>query len=173
MILSMKLRLVVRFSLKCVYVQLVEAAKEGDKTLTSASSKELEKRGWKASLKNTSAAYLTGLLIGERARTLGIETAILDLGLKRPSTGAKAFAVLKGANDAGLRVPYNDRVLPSEERIRGLHIVGYAKERLEEETQQYSGLFSHYLINNLKPEQLDEHFEDIKRTILHATEVEK
>jgi large subunit ribosomal protein L18 len=173
MILSTQLRLVIRFSLRHVQAQLVEATKEGDKTLTAAHSKELEKVGWKGSLKNTSAAYFTGLLIGKKARAIGVKTAILDLGLKRPSTGAKAFAVLKGANDAGLQVPFSDQVLPSEERIHGLHIVAHAKERLKEETQEYSGLFTQYLHRNLKPEHLDEHFDDVKKKMLQEDGVEK
>jgi large subunit ribosomal protein L18 len=173
MVLSTKLRLVIRFSLRHIQAQLVEATKVGDVTLAAAHSKEVEKAGWKGSLKNTSAAYLTGLLIGKKALALGIETAILDLGLKRPTAGAKVFAVLKGANDAGLRIPHSGRVLPKEDRIQGLHVVTYAKEQLDGVTLRYNGLFTQYLRRSLKPEHLDQHFNDVKKNVLHMVEVEK
>jgi hypothetical protein len=32
------------------------------------------------------------------------------------------YAALKGAIDAGLKIPYNEEILPSEDRIKGEHI---------------------------------------------------
>lgn len=82
---------------------------------------------------NYAAAYATGLLLARRhlkALNLddiykGVEevngedynveqegqnpnpfTAVLDVGLARTSTGAKIFAVLKGATDGGLNIPH-------------------------------------------------------------------
>src|SRR3989344_8275334 len=77
MLKSRTLRLVIRKSDKFISAQLVNYADNGDKTLASAHSSELEGLGWKHGAKNTSAAYLTGLLLGRRA---GGKEAILDIG---------------------------------------------------------------------------------------------
>lgn len=161
-------RLVVRFSSKYVYAQLAEATVSGDKILASACSKELEKLGWKASHQNTSAAFLTGLLLGKRALATGVKEAILDIGLRKSSTGARVFAVLKGVVDAGLQVPHDEAILPSEERVKGEHIASYAKKMLEEDKQHYERVFSRYLSRSLKPEQLAEHFQNVKDNVLNT-----
>jgi len=168
MILSGMPRLVVRFSLKYVYVQLTEASMSGDRILASACSKELEKFGWRASYGNTSAAYLTGLLLGKRVLAIGVEDAILDIGLRKPSAGARVFAVLKGVIDAGLKVPCDERVLPSEERIKGEHIASYAGKISEEDQQRYRRQFSQYLSRGLDTERLTDHFDHVRDNVLSA-----
>jgi large subunit ribosomal protein L18 len=160
-------RLVVRLSLKYIYVQIAKAYRAGDKILVTACSKELHKYGWKASCKNVPAAYLVGLLLGSRAKILGVEDAILDLGLKKPSSGARAFAVLKGVLDAGLKVPCDDQILPSEERIRGIHIASYAKKMFIE-PQDHQILFSRYISRGFSPTQLTDHFHLIRKNVLKA-----
>ncbi|MFH0748456.1 MAG: 50S ribosomal protein L18 [Candidatus Bathyarchaeota archaeon] len=169
MMRSGKIRLVVRISSEYVYAQLIEFAIKGDNVLESVCSKELKKLGWEASYSNTSAAYLTGLLLGKKACEKGIKDAILDIGLKRPSSGAKIFAVLKGALDAGLEVPHDEQILPTEERLRGNHIASYANILREEDSQRYEKLFSTYLSKGLKPEQLPERFDDTKKSILNLS----
>jgi len=128
LLLSKKPRLVVRKSLKYIRVQIVEFAKEGDKTLASASSKELKKFGWKFAFDNLPAAYLTGLLIGKKSLEKGIKEAVLDLGLYPSTKGSRIYVVVKGAKDAGLKVPVSEEVLPSEERTKGLHIANYLEK---------------------------------------------
>ena len=54
----------------------------------------LSKFGWKGDENNTSAAYLLGLIVGYKARAKGIKEAILDIGLHRPTPGARVFAVM-------------------------------------------------------------------------------
>ena len=80
------------------------------------------------------------------------------------------FAVLKGVIDVGLKVPYDKRILPSEERIRGEHIASYAKKLLEEDQERYRRMFSRYLSKGLKPEQLPDYFENARNNILNAEE---
>jgi len=128
LLLSKKPRLVVRRSLKYILAQIVEFAKQGDKTLVQASSKELKKLGWEFSCDNLPAAYLTGLLIGKKALAKGIKEAILDSGLYASTKGNRIYAVVKGAKDAGLKVPVDESILPSEERIKGLHIASYLEK---------------------------------------------
>jgi large subunit ribosomal protein L18 len=171
MILSEVPRLVVRGSLKHTSVQLIEALPVGDRTLVSSCSKEVsEKFGWKAYCGNLPAAYLVGFLLGHKALSLGIDRAILDIGLKRPSKGMRAFAVLKGAVDAGLNMRHGERIMPLESRIKGRHIASYAKKLAEEDPKLYEKTFSRYLKRNLKPEQLTEHFEEVENSIANAFE---
>jgi large subunit ribosomal protein L18 len=121
--LSGKIRLVTRISNKNIITQMVEFNPDGDKTLVSANTNELTKKfGWKGARRNTTAAYLTGLLIGTRAKEKKIGEAILDIGLRSPVKGSLIYAVLKGAVDAGLNIPHSEEVLPAENRIKGEHL---------------------------------------------------
>lgn len=160
-------RLVVRPTLKNIHVQIVETGEEGDRTVASASSKELRKFDWKGGTGNVPAAYLTGLLAGKRAIAKGISRAVLDLGPRRATAGSRAFAALKGALDAGLEVPHGEGVLPQESRIRGEHIASYAKLLLESKGG-YGGSFSLYLKAGLEPERIPDQFDRVKSAILAA-----
>jgi len=120
---SKKPRIVVRKSLRAIRVQFVEYSAQGDRVLASALSNELTKEyGWKYSVSNTPAAYLTGFLAGKRAREKGIEQGVLDIGLYHPSVGSTLFASLKGVLDAGITCPHDAQMLPKEERIYGVHL---------------------------------------------------
>ncbi|MFA5101656.1 MAG: 50S ribosomal protein L18 [Candidatus Thermoplasmatota archaeon] len=120
---SKKPRIVVRKSLKAIRVQFVEYNPQGDKILASAISNELVKEyGWKYSVSNTPAAYLTGFLAGKRAKEKGIEHGVLDIGLYHPTVGGTLFASLKGVLDAGIECPHDGQMLPKEERIYGIHL---------------------------------------------------
>lgn len=165
-ILSGKPRFVVRTSNKHTIVQIVEAKVKGDEVLASAYSKELtSKYGWKGGCGNLPAAYLTGLLAGIRAIRAGISEAVLDIGLKRATGGARVFAALKGGLDAGLEIPHSDEILPSPERIRGEHIASYA-EMLSETPEVYEIRFSQYLRNGLKPQDIPSHFDEVKSKLM-------
>jgi large subunit ribosomal protein L18 len=117
--------MVVRRTNRHVIVQLVTAEMDGDKTLVSANSAELEKYGYTGATANTPAAYLTGMLFAAKAKKAGQVRAILDIGLNRATPGARVFAALKGAVDAGLEIPYGEGIFPSEERLMGAHIAAY------------------------------------------------
>lgn len=164
---SGKLRLVVRRSLRNMLVQIVEYKPKSDRILMTIMTKHLRKFGWKGG-NNVSAAYLTGLLAGFEALRRGIKEAILDLGLQRSTPGNKIYAVVKGCNDAGLKVPVGERVLPSEDRIRGKHIEEYAKILKETDAERYQRQFSGYLKNDLKPEEFTKHFEEVKNKIIET-----
>ena len=115
-------RLVVRRTLTKTIVQVAEYSPEGDRVLAQATSQELAKMGWTASASNVPAAYLTGLLAAKRAAAAGVEEAVLDGGLGKPSRGGKIYSALQGALDGGLWVPHGEEVLPDEDRIRGGHL---------------------------------------------------
>ena len=121
MIKSEKIRVVIRRSLSNIIVQFVDYDAKGDKTLVSAFSTELKKYGWTRT-GNVPASYLTGLLAGKRAKDKKIEEAILDLGLQTSTKGSRIYAALKGILDAGVNVPHSEKILPDENRIKGVHI---------------------------------------------------
>ncbi len=105
-----------------IYCQIHEAKLEGDKVIASASSKELQKFGWKGAWRNMPAAYLTGLLLGARALAKGVASAILYLGVKPYVRGSRIPALVKGVIDAGVDVPIDPETLPNEDRLSGKHI---------------------------------------------------
>ncbi|MDI6841983.1 MAG: 50S ribosomal protein L18 [Methanothermobacter wolfeii] len=162
MIETGKSRLVVRITTYHVIAQIINVGMEGDETLVSAHSKQLQKMGWKGATANTAAAYLTGYLCGKRALKAGITEAVLDIGMRPAIRGSKVFAALKGAVDAGLNVPHGEAILPDESRIRGEHIKEYAESLDDEEMQKR---FSRYLERGLSPVDLPEHFDEIKNRI--------
>ena len=157
-----KSRLVVRITNNHTIVQIINVTQDGDETVVSAHTNELKKQGWLGSGKNTSAAYLTGFLCGKKALEAGVDEAVLDIGLKSSTKGARVFAALKGAVDSGLYVPHGDKILPADERIRGEHVAAYAESLSDEEVKQR---FSKYIKNGLSPKDLPNHFETIKQKI--------
>lgn len=166
LVLSGKLRIVARNSLKNASVQIVAAKPIGDVVLAAAHSKELKKFGWKAPTGNVPAAYLTGLLCGLKAKSKGVKEAILDIGLIAPTKGAKVFATLSGVLDAGVNVPHNEEKIVKE-RSKGEHIAVYGKS-LAGDSEVYSAKFSKYLKQKLAPEKLPEHFAKVKAEIISS-----
>jgi len=157
-------RMVVRLSNKHAVVQFVEAKPQGDQVLAAAKSTELGKFAWKYGGGNLPAAYLTGMLAGVRAIKKGLRKAVLDIGLRRVSKGARIFGALKGAVDAGVEVPHDGEILPPEARIKGEHIAAYA-EQLSTDPERYRKQFSWYLSKRLKPEEIPSAFEKAREKI--------
>lgn len=124
---SGKSRLVVRKSNRYITAQIVDYNDKGDKVILTTRSSELKKFNWKFSMRNTPAAYLTGLIIGYKAKLKNINSAILDIGLQRSTKGSCIYALVKGAIDAGLKVPISEEIFPDEDRIKGKVISGYRK----------------------------------------------
>jgi len=165
MIASGKLRLVVRKTLRQIIAHVCEAKKIGDNTILYASSFELKKYGWNGSFSNTPAAYLTGYLIGKKAASKGLSEVVPDIGLNTPSRGCRVFAALKGAVDGGLKLRISEKVIPSEDRIKGLHIVRYAMELEEKDPEAYKRQFSSYLREGIDPKEIPKMFEEVKKKI--------
>lgn len=156
-------RLVVRPSNKNISIQLVKSTIEGDIVLAQVNSYELGKYGWLGGKKNTSAAYLLGMLAGMEALKAGIEEANLDIGLARPTPGSRVFAAVRGALDAGLEVPCDSDILPEARRIEGNPISEYAM--MIEDPQERERIFSGYVKRGLRPEDLPDHFKSVKARI--------
>jgi large subunit ribosomal protein L18 len=154
---SGKPRLVVRRSNKHLKIQIVKYEPEGDKTLASATTHDLKKLGWKYSTSNTSASYLTGLLIAKRAKKKKIKQVVLDFGPQISIKGSRLYAAVKGAVDGGLDLPCSKDVFPSEDRIKGKPVANYWKEK----TDTYKVQFS-----KVKPENIVKDFEKLKEKIM-------
>lgn len=167
---SGKPRLVIRRSLNYVRAQLIEYKKDGDITLIDVSSKNLLAYGWKGHLGNVPSAYLTGLLVGALGVKKGIREAIVDIGLSTSVKGSSLYALVKGARDAGLLIPVDKKVLPSDERIKGGHIAAFAEllDDPEKREKQFSSL-----MKRLEPTKLPDHFEDVKNKLIASMKVKK
>jgi large subunit ribosomal protein L18 len=128
LLLGEKPRLVIRKSLKNILIQIVVFGEKGDAVLASAHTRELRKLGWNFTGGNLPSAYLTGLLIGKKAKAKKCTEAIVDLGMQSPIKGTRLFAAIKGAIDAGMHIPHTPENFPSMERIRGDHISAFEKD---------------------------------------------
>ncbi|MBU0536359.1 MAG: 50S ribosomal protein L18 [Nanoarchaeota archaeon] len=159
---SGKDRLVIRRSLKSMVAQIVRYEPQGDKVIVTATTNDLKKYGLKTSGGNVPVAYLVGLLAGKKAIKQGIKFAVADIGLHPSTKGSRVYAVIKGAIDAGLKVPVSEEILPSKEKIEGTLVDSYAK-MLEE--KKVTGPFSEYQKNSIKPGEIKKYFESIKNKI--------
>lgn len=154
-------RMVVRKSLKNVVAQIIEYHPEGDRVIASASSKELQKKGWKLHGGNLVSGYLVGYLLGTKLKA---KKAILDIGLQTCVNGCCIYAVLKGAVDAGMKIAYSEDVLPKEDRINGKHISEYAK-KIKEDEKAFEKQFSKLIKQGIDPLKMDSYFDEMKKKL--------
>lgn len=116
-------RAAIRFSGRRVEVALIHYDPSGDRIVAHATSFDLGPIDFPASSRaSTPAAYLTGYLAGLRAKAAGVENAVLDLGLRRPTEGGRILAALKGLLDAGIEIPHGETTFPSADRLNGAHL---------------------------------------------------
>ncbi|MFB6075556.1 MAG: 50S ribosomal protein L18 [Candidatus Aenigmatarchaeota archaeon] len=158
---SGKKRLVVRKHNKSIIAQIVEYNGEDDNTIGAVNSIELRGLGWNGHNANLPSAYLTGYLLGLKFRG-DVKEAVLDIGLQNSSKGNLIYATVKGVKDAGIHIPCSEEVIPSEDRIKGEHVVEYTKEMDKKEKEEK---FSKCIERGLDPEDLSEHFLQIKDKI--------
>ena|SRR3989344_1274929 len=162
LLLGSKPRIVLRKSSKHVSLQIVEFNPKGDTVIVSANSGELVKFGWKGSMANTSAAYLTGMLLAKKAKKK--LACVLDIGQTSSIKGATIYAAAKGCVDGGLLVPFANEVAPVMARIRGEHVALYAK-KLKSDKDKYQKQFSGYVKAGFDPETMPAHFDQVKTKI--------
>lgn len=156
-----------------------------DVCLMAAYSHELPRYGLKLGLTNYAAAYCTGLLLARRVnKKLGLDyegaeevdgeefhveadpdnkapfKALLDVGLRRTTTGARIFGALKGACDGGLDIPHNGKRFPGavvdgkdfeadaemhKKYIFGGHVAEYMEALQEDDEEAYTKQFNRYI----------------------------
>ncbi|MFA5061465.1 MAG: 50S ribosomal protein L18 [Candidatus Pacearchaeota archaeon] len=124
-------RIVIRKTNKYFIIQVVESSEAQDRVIMTTISKELLKNGWdekyRGSLKSISAGYLTGLLV---AKKLKKGKFIVDLGIARKIHGSRIYAVVKGLIDGGVDIVANEKIFPSDERLKGEHLKSEVKEMI-------------------------------------------
>jgi large subunit ribosomal protein L18 len=162
-LVSNKLRLVIRKSLKNIQAAIVEYDKKGDVVKVSSHSSNLKKFGWVYNTGNLPAAYLAGYLIGKRA-SAKFGDVVLDIGLNKSIRGSRVYAVLDGALDAGLKVSHSKEILPGKERITGKHIMDYAR-LLKKDDSLFKKQFGSYIKNGNDPFNIVKNFEEVKKNI--------
>jgi len=192
-----KYRLVVRFTNKDIIAQIIFATVSCDRVMTAAYAHELkqERFGVKVGVHNYAGAYATGLLVARRVlKKLNLDAiytgspktdgsyylvkeiagqrkpfmVLLDVGLARTSTGAKIFAVLKGAVDGGLEIPHKPRRFAGyngdtrkfdpkilRKHIFGGHVADYMKKLQSEDPEKYQSQFSDYIKNQVGPDDIE------------------
>lgn len=165
---SGKPRIVVRRSTKGIRVQIVSFNDKGDTVLIEETSKSLKKHGWTGHTGNITAAYLTGLMAGMKARKNGVNDAVLDIGLQMSVKGSSIYAAAAGVKDAGIEIPLGKEVMPDEKKISGKHISDYASKLKKDDQAKYKRQFSAYIKNGTEPEKITENFAEIKKKILEG-----
>jgi len=119
-------RVIFRKSNRYIISQLIASKESQDRVSSHANSKELLKYGWPVkwtgSLRNIPASYLTGRLLGNKIISAGFKACILDAGLIKNIAGSRVYAFAKGIIDSGVNLKCNEKMFPSEDRIKGMHI---------------------------------------------------
>ena len=193
---SVKSRLVVRITNTKIICSIQKAYADGDRVVAYADSTELKKFGIHFGLTNYFAAYATGLLLGRRALAAnGMDKeysvnedigeykitedasderraykVFLDIGLARATKGARVFAAMKGASDAGLYIPhspskfvgYDGKNLNADElrdRIFMKPLVEYMANMKAEDNDRYQKQFSEYIKHGVEPSQIQSIYE--------------
>lgn len=112
-------RIVYRRTNRYIVGQIVNSEIAQDSIVVGVSSKDLLKLGWPkenaGSLKGLQASYLTGYLLGKKAK---IDKAIFDIGLQRNIHKSRLYAFLKGVIDAGVEIPHKEETLPTDEDLK-------------------------------------------------------
>lgn len=150
-------RLVVRKSNKRIIAQVIEFSLKGDNTLATVDSNDLKKYKWYGT-NNTPSAYLVGYLIGKKVAG---QKCVLDIGRRHPSYGSVVFAVLKGAVDGGMNIPFDEKAVPTQERLTAKTLDDYA-EKLGDKAKI---VFSNYIKEGIMPGEFNKAFEKAKAEI--------
>jgi len=200
-----KYRFVVRLTNKDIICQIFYADLDHDVCIASAYSHELPRYGLALGLTNYAAAYCTGLLLARRVNMkFGLDyegqtevdgelfvveaeegskapfQALLDVGLKRTTTGARLFGALKGICDGGINVPHNDRRFPGSKKedgewtadpevhrkyIFGGHVSDYMKHLSGEDEEAYNRQFSRYIKAGVDADSLEDLYSKVHDAI--------
>src|ERR687885_1806941 len=163
LLLSRRHFIVAKVSDQNVFCQFLKPTLKGDIVISSAHSRELRKYGWKGSMNNLPACYLTGFLLGKKSLAKGTDSAILYTG--RDSFTSRIAACLKGIIAAGVNVPVSNDTLPSDDRTNGKHIAEYAKIIKGGDEAKYNPIFSALIKEGLNPEEYPSHFGVTKQKI--------
>ncbi len=156
------MRVIVRRTNKSVLMQVAEYAPAGDRIVASVNSKELAPIGWNPKC-NIPTAYLTGLMLARKAKSLGAKQFVLDIGIYKPVKSSVIFAAAKGAADGGMKL--TNSIEFDQKRLSGQHIANYA-DKLKGDEQTYKRQFADYIEKKVDVSRLNETFENAKKKIM-------
>lgn len=104
--------------------------------------------------------------------------ALLDVGIKNTTTGAKIFGAMKGASDGGLDIPHSEKRFPGytrdtkdfdaevhKARIMGEHVADYMRELEEDDEEMYNKHFAKYVENDIDADGIEELLEKVHEAI--------
>eukprot|EP01038_Epipyxis_sp_PR26KG_P008232 gene8232-11140_t len=104
--------------------------------------------------------------------------ALLDVGIKNTTTGAKVFGAMKGASDGGLDIPHSNKRFPGYSRdtktfdasvhkqhIMGEHVADYMREMEEDDEENFSKHFAKYIEADISADDLEELYEKVHASI--------
>ena len=104
--------------------------------------------------------------------------ALLDVGIKNTTTGARVFGAMKGARDGGLDIPHSNKRFPGYTRdtkqfdadahkahIMGEHVADYMREMEEDDEENYQKHFSSYIAQEIEADDLEELYEKVHTSI--------
>lgn len=104
--------------------------------------------------------------------------ALLDVGIRNTTTGARIFGVMKGASDGGLDIPHSEKRFPGysrdtkefdadthKARIMGEHVADYMREMEEDDEENYNKHFKSYIDQDLSADDLEELYEKVHASI--------
>jgi len=104
--------------------------------------------------------------------------ALLDVGIKNTTTGARIFGAMKGASDGGLDIPHSNKRFPGysrdtktydasihKARIMGEHVADYMREMQEDDEDNYKKHFAKYIEADLEADDLEELYEKVHASI--------
>jgi len=121
-----KPRIVFRRTNKFIISEYVTSHEAQDKIVFGFDSRRLNEYGWpknaQGSLKSTTAAYLTGYLMGKSVIKQKLENPIVDTGMNRTIHKNKIYGFIKGLIDSGIKMECKKEFFPEENRIKGEHL---------------------------------------------------
>jgi len=104
--------------------------------------------------------------------------AILDVGLRRTTTGSRIFAVVKGAIDGGLNIPHKPTRFVGynkeekkvnydtlKKHVTGTHIATYMKTLQTDNKEHYEKQFSQYIKAGIKSDDLPKLWDKVFKAI--------
>ena len=128
-------RIVIRVTNKYFIVQIVESLEGQDKVIQGVTSRDLLSKGWDkkyiGSLKSIPVGYLSGLLLANKIKNKNQEY-LVDLGMIRTISGNRAFSVVKGLIDGGVKINAKDSIFPKKEILNGEHLKPEVRKLISE-----------------------------------------
>ncbi len=121
-----KPRVVFRRTNRFIISEYIVSEEAQDKIVFGFDSRRLNEYGWpknaQGSLKSTTAAYLSGYLMGKSVIKQKLENPIVDTGMNRTIHKNKIYAFIKGLIDSGIKMECKKEFFPEESRIKGEHL---------------------------------------------------